>query len=271
VLLNLVHGLLAWQISPESADHMTRLALLPVTPLALAGMLASFLHLGTPRNAWRALANLRTSWLSREILFAGLFAGLSGLFSAMQWFGWGPALLRSGLALLAALCGLGLVYCMARVYMLRSVLAWQTWLTASSFFATTFLLGGLALAAIYAGIVFNNLPLRDTGPFLHNYVQPWLSLAVVLLMGVQTLAAALWAANQTQPARHMALKAVYQRPAGLPLRLRTLLALRLGLGAAGVALFLLVYPAYGGWHTALLNALAFLLALAGSHWALSVL
>ena len=37
------------------------------------GVLASLLHLGRPLVAYRALSNLRTSWLSREILLAGLF------------------------------------------------------------------------------------------------------------------------------------------------------------------------------------------------------
>ena len=34
----------------------------------LAGLAASFLHLGHPERAWRAAAMWRTSWLSREVI-----------------------------------------------------------------------------------------------------------------------------------------------------------------------------------------------------------
>jgi anaerobic dimethyl sulfoxide reductase subunit C (anchor subunit) len=108
-------------------------------------LFASLLHLGTPRNAWRSLANLRSSWLSREILFALAFAGLGGLFAALRWSGAGAPALRSWVALAAGLCGVALVYAMAGVYRLRTVKSWDTPLTAVSFFATTLLLGSLAV------------------------------------------------------------------------------------------------------------------------------
>ena len=54
---------------------------------AVAGLGAAFLHLGRPSNAWRALGNLRSSWLSREIFFASAFTaalGASALFSLVK-------------------------------------------------------------------------------------------------------------------------------------------------------------------------------------------
>jgi Fe-S-cluster-containing dehydrogenase component len=42
-----------------------------------AGMLLSLFHLGKKLRAWRAVLNLKNSWLSREIFFFGLFWGLS--------------------------------------------------------------------------------------------------------------------------------------------------------------------------------------------------
>jgi NAD-dependent dihydropyrimidine dehydrogenase PreA subunit len=44
--------------------------------LALAALFSS-LHLGKPLRAWRALLNIKKSWLSREILFFSLFGILS--------------------------------------------------------------------------------------------------------------------------------------------------------------------------------------------------
>ena len=128
-----------------SAQALTNGALLATGPVVAAALFASLLHLGTPRNAWRSLANLRSSWLSREILFALAFAGLGGLFAALRWSGAGAPALRSGLALAAGLCGVALVYAMAGVYRLRTVKSWDTPLTAVSFFATTLLLGSLAV------------------------------------------------------------------------------------------------------------------------------
>ena len=48
--------------------------------LAVGGMIASILHLGKPLKAWRALLNVRSSWLSREIVAYSLFLAASGLF-----------------------------------------------------------------------------------------------------------------------------------------------------------------------------------------------
>jgi len=41
--------------------------------LVTAGLLSSTLHLANPRNAWRSFTRFRTSWLSREAVFAVAF------------------------------------------------------------------------------------------------------------------------------------------------------------------------------------------------------
>ena len=48
--------------------------------VAAAGMLLSAAHLGRKERAWRAVLNLRTSWLSREVAAFSLFAGVGTLF-----------------------------------------------------------------------------------------------------------------------------------------------------------------------------------------------
>ena len=45
--------------------------------LAIIGIVASFLHLGRPLRAMGAIVNLKTSWLSREILLTAVFTGLT--------------------------------------------------------------------------------------------------------------------------------------------------------------------------------------------------
>ena len=41
--------------------------------LVTIGLLSSTLHLANPKNAWRSFMRFRTSWLSREAVFAVLF------------------------------------------------------------------------------------------------------------------------------------------------------------------------------------------------------
>jgi anaerobic dimethyl sulfoxide reductase subunit C (anchor subunit) len=102
------------------------------------GMLASLAHLGTKKRALFALRNLRRSWLSREVLFSGLFgagwlftllASLSGTRNITEWMA------------LTATIGLGFVYSMAQVYRLRAVLVWNTWRTNAGFIVSALLLG----------------------------------------------------------------------------------------------------------------------------------
>ena len=51
---------------------------LPFLGVCLAAMGISTLHLGRRARAWRAVLNLRGSWLSREIAAFGAFVGLAG-------------------------------------------------------------------------------------------------------------------------------------------------------------------------------------------------
>ncbi len=121
---------------PLSFDHLLAIGLL----LGLGG-LASFLHLGNKKNAWRAVFHLKKSWLSREILAFGLFC--------LSWLAWLTAhwSLNTGhWSLVTALLGLGLIYSMTQVYRLRAVSAWNTWRTEAAFFLTTGTLGALATA-----------------------------------------------------------------------------------------------------------------------------
>jgi DMSO reductase iron-sulfur subunit len=114
--------------------------LLMIGVLFGVGSLISFLHLGRKRNAWRAVAHLKKSWLSREILLAGLF-GLTWLLTV------GLLLLKnSGLALAGlTLVGFGLVYSMSRVYRLATAPAWNSWRTPAAFFLSAAILGTLGM------------------------------------------------------------------------------------------------------------------------------
>ena len=54
--------------------------------IGLLALGASTLHLGRPHLAFRAVVGLRTSWLSREILAFGAFAGSALLYTLLCWY-----------------------------------------------------------------------------------------------------------------------------------------------------------------------------------------
>ncbi len=119
---------------------------LPLIPYLLIGVCLaiggffSFAHLGAKCNAWRAPFHLKKSWLSREILMAGLFGAswLVGMFlPEIKW--------------VTALLGAAFVYSMAQVYRLHVIPAWDTWRTTVGFFVTSALLGQLAMINLLGG------------------------------------------------------------------------------------------------------------------------
>ncbi len=96
----------------------------------------SFAHLGAKRNAWRALTHLRKSWLSREILYVGLFgAGWLVSIAPLPW-----QMLIAARTITSVL-GVLLIYSMSQVYHLQTMPAWNTWRTTVGFFVTAILLG----------------------------------------------------------------------------------------------------------------------------------
>ena len=133
-----------WGLSDKTiTGQMPLIPMLAVGAAITIALLASFFHLGTPKNAWRALNHLRKSWLSREILFTIGFAGLWAILTGLRLFQIDNFLLWASLAILTVLCGLAVLYSMQRVYQLRSVPAWNTGRTFLEFFISTVGLGCL--------------------------------------------------------------------------------------------------------------------------------
>ena len=69
-----VHFFAARRNGLDEADKLSDRALVAIGPLAVFALAVTFLHLGNPVNAPRAISNLGTSWLSREITLALLFS-----------------------------------------------------------------------------------------------------------------------------------------------------------------------------------------------------
>lgn len=94
--------------------------------LVIAGLCASTLHLARPSNAWRAFTRFRTSWLSREAVFALLFIAVAALWLLLCVTGVGGAG-RAVVALaMIALAWIVLV-CTGMIYAsLKPIRQWHT-------------------------------------------------------------------------------------------------------------------------------------------------
>ena len=123
-----------------------------IGPMQSAGALAfgllalavSVLHLGRPLHAYRAVIGLRHSWLSREIVAFGAFAGLAVGYAAWSWL----ASPTGGATGLGAWLGWGVagsgtvgVLCSVMVYQFTNRDFWNGPATACRFLLTTVLLG----------------------------------------------------------------------------------------------------------------------------------
>jgi len=95
-------------------------------PLAalIAGMalVASLGHLGRPVHAWKALRNLRRSWLSREVALFGAYATAAT-----------AAVVVTAVAPLAPLLGMAGVFASARLYVVPGRPSWDSPLTVAQF------------------------------------------------------------------------------------------------------------------------------------------
>ena len=135
-------GLITRGLGELGAFQDSTLILYSIGVLISLSLLLSFWHLGNPHNAWRVLAHLRKSWLSREILFTSLFAGLWLLSIFLDTWHW-TWTMRLLFNLGTSLCGFAAIWSMSKVYRLQTVPVWNTRRTPLAFFTSTFLLGFL--------------------------------------------------------------------------------------------------------------------------------
>jgi DMSO reductase anchor subunit len=133
----------------NDAAREARLVVLAVVLglLTLAALLSLF-HLRHPFRARRALTNFRTSWLSREIFFELGFMALVALGLFMAWRRQAGGHLFKGIVAAAGLAGILFILSMSKLYMLRTVPAWNRAYTPLSFFLTSLSLGALAAALV---------------------------------------------------------------------------------------------------------------------------
>ena len=127
--------------------------------LVAAGLVSSFLHLANPANAWRSFSRFRTSWLSREAVFAVALFPIAALYIVLLANGSAGAS-RAVLALAAVLIAWAVLLCTAMIYAsLKPIRQWHTRWTPANYVLLGHWSAALLLAAIASAYGMASRPL----------------------------------------------------------------------------------------------------------------
>jgi len=172
----------------------------------IAGLIASFFHLGRPERAWRSATQWRTSWLSREVIVLPAFMLVVALYGVAQGLRWNPviATLPQGMALDAGVAlgvagsvlAFALFVCTAMIYACLPFLAeWHTPLTLVNY---TLLGGasGFTLAAALAASLATGSS-SSSAPHLVPFFAAW-AIVITLLAAISRIAS-LWRNARLRP------------------------------------------------------------------------
>ena len=143
---------LRWRIYPRfslvEVDRITRNPILVILFTVIVAMGGSHFHLSKPFRSFYAVRNFQSSWLSREIVFTVAFFLLLSTVWMLSRYRKERRSLITFLGWLAVLFGSIVVYCMARIYMIPTQVAWNSSTVVVSFFTTTVLLGTMAITCL---------------------------------------------------------------------------------------------------------------------------
>jgi sulfite dehydrogenase (quinone) subunit SoeC len=136
--------------------------------LILAGLASSALHLAKPSNAWRSFSRFRTSWLSREAVFAVALLGVAFVYGGSVAGGVRDTI-RVPIAALTSLLCCAVLFCTAMIYAsLKPIRQWHTRWTPANYLLLGHWSGALVLLAL--ALTYEARPM----PFV------WLAIAIGL-------------------------------------------------------------------------------------------
>lgn len=145
-------GLLVWLTvarlaHPVPASQAWWVAFGVALALVSAGLLSSTLHLANPKNAWRAFSRWRSSWLSREGVFAVLLYPAALLYALAVWRQ--SLVLQSVSGVVLITLALAVLYSTAMIYAcLKTVPRWNTWHTRVAYPLFGLMSGAVLLSAL---------------------------------------------------------------------------------------------------------------------------
>lgn len=133
------------QLAGQPSRPLLLAALGTALVLAVAGLACSFLHLGRPARAWRAVLMWRTSWLSREVIAMPAYILVLAIWFIATWQD-RPAPV---LAVCALLLSAALWVCTGMIYKcIRFIGEWAHWLTLANYTLIGLTSGALLTAAL---------------------------------------------------------------------------------------------------------------------------
>jgi anaerobic dimethyl sulfoxide reductase subunit C (anchor subunit) len=188
LVLMVIRAYLASKTQTDEVDKMLIVPTFIVVPIMGLALLASLLHLNNLSNVVRAVPNLGSSWLSREVVLGVAFIVLAAVYTFLQWRKSGTNVLRNAVGWMAALMGVAQTFAMGMVYMIRTQPAWNTLATPITFFVTSLLLGGLAVAV---AMLINRQPAEKKAAekqllLLRQSIQG-IALGSIFLLGIEFL------------------------------------------------------------------------------------
>lgn len=130
----------------QNGEELTSFGFTAIGPVTLVALLLSVFHLGDPFGAYRAILNVGSSWLSREILTTGGFFVLWFAY----WLGVRKNKGNSLLGWLTALIGVAAIFSMGGAYSSSVRVAWADINTFIAFWGTTLAMGTLGAVSSIA-------------------------------------------------------------------------------------------------------------------------
>ncbi len=131
--------------------------------LITVGLLFSTGHLANKKNAWRSFMRFRTSWLSREAVFAVLFYPFAVIYGlCVLVFGYEIGPLGMVAALVGAILAVIVLFSTGMIYgCLKTIRQWNTALTPANYIMLGIATGSVAYAAIASA--FDNATAMHAG------------------------------------------------------------------------------------------------------------
>jgi anaerobic dimethyl sulfoxide reductase subunit C (anchor subunit) len=264
--------LVAFQFaSPESmntnlTDDLIFTSFVLIDAILIVGVLAASYHLDHPTNARLAMANLKKSWLSREMFLGLSFGFIMAILSGLAWLDGRFAFLSNLLLIIGSAVGIALLYAIPRIYMLRTVPTWNSIIVPLSFFSTSLLLGSILFGVLFSFLLPSLYNASDLSQAIQGFLL-WIEFGALGLTFVQVLF------------NYMMLKGFHSqtrlmdtRAESTWIKYRLIFMLRLGFGIIGIALYISfmdqligIFHSQGSWGFLLLVSflLIFLSELSG--------
>jgi anaerobic dimethyl sulfoxide reductase subunit C (anchor subunit) len=156
----------------EAVFRLTAPGMVITGPILAIGMFSSFFHLGNPFRAFRAVANMGSSWLSREILFTSIFFMLWAVCFFLEIH----EMSCQTVTWLTVLSAILSVTSMAGIYYSTGKPGWHSITTYTGFMGSIIILGSMGTATLFL-----------TAGEISQSVNALANISIFLLLGVLAL------------------------------------------------------------------------------------